>query len=154
MSNEPIFEILIDVFTKFYNFVLWQIIDGSRWKLCFFFKINGVVVWLMLGQGVYNFLFKHIFGFLVLGRNFMWIWFNIWWGKNTNQECISSCDNLCEGFYSNKQRLGAPRPSCTIEVFFLLQILHAFEKGFTLQGFVLWCFRVKTLHMLIHSWIM
>jgi hypothetical protein len=35
-----------------------------------------------------------------------WTWFNSWWRKNVNQECISSCGSLHEGFCSNKQRLG------------------------------------------------
>ncbi len=84
----------------------------------------------------------------------MWMWFNIWWRKNINQQCISFRGNFHESFYSNEQRLGALRPSCTIEVSLLLQILHAFDKVLTLHGLVLWCFKMKTLHMLIHSWIM
>ncbi len=113
-TSFSIFEVFIEVFTKYYKFILQQIINGSEWRLHSFHKINGAVIWSMLGQGVYNYFLKHIFEFLVLGRNFMWTWFNIWWKKNINQGCFSFCDNLYEGFYSNKQRFGAPRPSCTI----------------------------------------
>jgi hypothetical protein len=38
---------------------------------------------------------------LVPVRNFMWMWFNIWWRKNVNQECIAFHDNLYESFCSN-----------------------------------------------------
>jgi hypothetical protein len=51
-----------------------------------------------------------------LGKNLIWMWLNIWWGKNVNQECIFSCGSLHESFCSNEQRLGASRLSCTIEV--------------------------------------
>ncbi len=50
MSNEPLFKVLIEVFTKCYKFVLQQIIDGSEWRLHSFHKINGAIVWVMLGQ--------------------------------------------------------------------------------------------------------
>ncbi len=116
ISNEPFLEVFIKVFTKHYNFILWQIINRSKWKLHSFQKINlnGVVVWLMPRQGVYISFLKHILEFLVLGKNFMWMSLNIWWRKNINQECISSCGSLHEGFCSNKQRLGASKSSCTI----------------------------------------
>ncbi len=90
----------------------------------------------MLGQGVYIFLLKHILKFMVLGKNFTCTWLNIWWGKSVNKKCISFLNNLHEGFCSNKQKLGAPRPFYNIKVLLLLQILHATNKGFTLQGFV------------------
>jgi hypothetical protein len=154
MLNEPFFKVFINVFMKCYKFVSWQIVDGSEWKLCSFHKINGIVVWSMFGQGVNIFLLKHILEFLVLRRNFMWTWFNIWWKKNINQECISFHGNFHENFCSKKKRLGAPRTSCTIEVSLLLQILHAYDEGFTFQGFMLWCFKMKTPHMPIHLWIM
>ncbi len=78
MSNEPLFKVLVEVFTKCCKFVLCQIIDGYKWRLHSFHKINGVVLWLMFGQGVHISLLKHIFEFLVMGRNFIWTWFNIW----------------------------------------------------------------------------
>ncbi len=154
MLNEPLFKVLIEVVTKCCQFVLWQIINGSKWRLCSFHKTNGVIIWSMLGQGVYNSLFKHILEFLILGRNFMWTWLNIWWRKNIYQKCISSCGNLHEGICSNKQRFRAPRPSCTIYVFLLLQIVHDSNKGFTFLGLVLWCFKMKTLCVPILSQIM
>jgi len=154
MLNEPFLEILVDVFMKHCKFVLWKIIDGFEWRLCSFLKINGIVIQSMLGQGVCIFPLKHILEFLVLGKKFMWTWFNIWWGKNLNKKCISCFGSLHEGFCSNKQGLGAPRPFCTTRVFFLLQILHASNKGFTFQSLVLWCFKVKTPCMPMHSWIM
>ncbi len=125
----------------------------------------------MFRQGVCIFLLKQIFEFLVLGKNFMWMWLNIWWGKNINQECISSHGNLHENFCYNKQR---PRPSFSTKVSLLIEILHVFmpmlvfnymtyhililamyvsNKGFTLEGLMLWCFKVKTPCMLIHLWI-
>ncbi len=76
MLNEPFFEIFVDVFMKSYKFILGQIVNGFKWRLCSF-KINGAIIWSMLRQGVYIFLLKHILEFLVLGRNFMWMWFNI-----------------------------------------------------------------------------
>jgi len=124
MSNEPLLEVFIDIFSKHCKFVLWQIVDGFEWKLHSFHKINGAIVWLMFKQGVYIFLLKHIFEFLVPGRNFMWTWFNIWWKKNVNQECISFHGNFHESFCSNEQRLGAPRPSCTTKASLLLQSFH------------------------------
>jgi hypothetical protein len=48
MSNEPFFKILVNVFSKSYKFVLWQIVNWPKWRLHFFLKINGVVVWSML----------------------------------------------------------------------------------------------------------
>jgi len=114
MSNDPLLEILIKIFMKHCKFALQQIIDGSKWRLCSFYKINDVVIWLMLGQGVHIFFLKHILEFLILGNNFMRMWFNIWWRKNKNQECISSCGSLYEGFCSNKLKLEAFWPSCTI----------------------------------------
>ncbi len=69
MSNEPLIKVLIKVFMKCCKFILQQIIDGFEWKLHSLHKINGVVVWSMLGQGVHIYLLKHIFEFLVLGRN-------------------------------------------------------------------------------------
>jgi hypothetical protein len=154
MLNEPLLKVFIDVFTKCYKLVMWQIVDGSEWTLHSFQKINDTVVWLMFGQGVHIFFLKHILEFLVLRRNFMLTRFNIGLEKNINKKCISFCGNFHESFCSNEQRLRAPRPSCTIEVSLLLQILHAYDKGFTLQGLVLCCFKMKTPRMLIHSWIM
>ncbi len=89
MSNEPIFKVLVDVLLKCCKFVLWQIIDGSKWRLHFFHKINGAVVWLLLRQNVHIPLLKHIFEFLALGRNLMWTWLNMWWGENINKKWIS-----------------------------------------------------------------
>jgi hypothetical protein len=66
----------------------------------------------------------------------------------------SSCGNFHEFFCSSEQKLGGPRPSYAIKVSLLLQILHAFNEGFTLQSLVLWCFKMNTPHMLIHLWIM
>jgi hypothetical protein len=77
MSNEPLLKVLINVFMKHYKFVLGQIINGSKWRSCYFHKINGAVIWLMFGQGVHIYFLKHILEFLVLGKNFMWTWFNI-----------------------------------------------------------------------------
>jgi hypothetical protein len=57
-------KVFVNVFTKSYKFVLWQIVDGSEWRLHSFLKVNGVVIRSMLGQGVHIFLFKHIFEFL------------------------------------------------------------------------------------------
>jgi hypothetical protein len=102
MSNAPLVEVFIDVFTKCYKFVLWQIVDGSEWRLCSFHKINGAVIWSMFGQGFHISFLKHIFEFLVLRRNFMWSWFNIWWKKNVNKKCISFHSNFHESFCSNK----------------------------------------------------
>jgi hypothetical protein len=66
----------------------------------------------------------------------MWMWLNIWWREIVNQECISFFSSLHEMFCSNKQGLGAFRPSWTIEIplfllkylrfSFFFQILHAF----------------------------
>ncbi len=78
MLNEPFLKVFIDLFMKHYKFVLRQIIDGSEWRLCSFHNINGAIVRSMLGQGVYISLFKHIFEFLVMRRNFMRTWLNIW----------------------------------------------------------------------------
>jgi hypothetical protein len=84
-------------------------------------------------QGVHIYLFRHILEFLVLGRNFMWMWFNIWWRKNINKKCISSFGSFHENFCSIKLMFGAPRPFCNYQVvFLLLQILHAYDEGFTL----------------------
>jgi hypothetical protein len=71
MLNEPLLEVLIKVFMKHYKFILRQIINGSKWKLHFFHKIKGSIVWSMLRQGLRIFLLKHIFEFLVLGTNFI-----------------------------------------------------------------------------------
>jgi len=79
-------------------------------------KINDASIWLMFGQGVCIFLLKHILEFLILGRNFLWTWFNIWWRKSTNKKCISSCGNFHESFCSNEQRLGAPKLFCTTKI--------------------------------------
>jgi hypothetical protein len=73
MSNEPFIEVLIEVFTKHWKFILFQIIDESKWRLHSFHKINGAIIWWMFGQGVRISLLKHIFEFLVVGRNFMWM---------------------------------------------------------------------------------
>jgi len=69
-----------------------------------------------LGKVSTFFFSSTIFEFLVLGRNFMWTWFNIWWRKSINKKCISSCGNFHENFCSNEQRLHALRPSYTIEI--------------------------------------
>jgi len=106
MSNEPIFKVLINVLVKHSKFVLWQIIDGSEWRLHFFHKINGAIIWLMFGQNVRMPLFKHILEFLVLGRNFMWTWFNIWWGKNINKKCISFMVAFMKAFAPINKGLG------------------------------------------------
>jgi len=68
MFDEPFLEVLVKVFMKHYKFILRQIINGSKWKLHSFHKINGAIVWSMFRQGVHIFLFKHIYEFLVLGR--------------------------------------------------------------------------------------
>ncbi len=52
-------EVFINVFMKCYKFVLWQIVDGLEWRLCSFHEINGIVVWLMFGQGVRIFSQPH-----------------------------------------------------------------------------------------------
>jgi len=154
MLNEPLFEVFIDVFMKRYKFILWQIVNGFKWRLHSFHKINDIVVWLMFGQGDCIFLLNHILEFLVLGRDFMWTWFNIWWRKNVNKKCIFYRDNFHESFCSNKQKLGAIKPFCTTKVSLLLQMLHASDKGFIFQGLVLWFFKMKTPCMPIHSLIM
>jgi len=86
----------------------------------------------MFEQGVRIFFLKHILEFLVLRKNLMWMWLNIWWGKNVNEEHISFLGNLYEGSYSNKERLKAPRPFLPFKSSFYLKFLHAFNKGFTL----------------------
>jgi len=119
LSNEPFLEVFINVFTKCYKFDLRQIINGSTWKLCSFHNINGAIIWSMFVQGVHISLLRHIFKFLVLRRNFMWMWFSILWEKSINKKCISSFGNFHEEFCSNKLRFRAPRPSCTIKSFSL-----------------------------------
>jgi hypothetical protein len=57
-------------------------------------------------------------------------------------------------FFSMNKGFGAPKPSYTIEISLSVQILHASNKGFTLQDLVLWCFKMKILRMPIHLWIM
>ncbi len=79
-----------------------------------------------LGKVSTFFFSSTIFEFLVLGRNFMWTWFNIWWRKSINKKCISSCGNFHENFCSNEQRLHALRPSYTIEI----SVLGMFLRGF------------------------
>jgi hypothetical protein len=51
------------------------------------------------------------------------------------------------------QRTNA-RPFFPTKVSLLFQTLHVSNEGFTLHGLVLWCFKMKTLHMPIHLWIM
>jgi hypothetical protein len=58
----------------------------------------------------------------------MWTWLNTWWGENINQECISFGGSFYESFCSKQQRLGAPRPFCTIEVFLLFRIYMLLTK--------------------------
>ncbi len=62
ISNESLLHvfIFIEVFMKRCKFVLRQIIDGSKWRLLSFHKINGVVIESMLGQGVCILKKKHI----------------------------------------------------------------------------------------------
>jgi hypothetical protein len=98
MLNEPLLKVFINVFTKRCKFVLWQIVDGSKWRLCLFHKINGAVVWLMFGQCVHIFFLKHILEFLVLGRNFMCTWSNIWWRKNINKNVFPFIVALMKAF--------------------------------------------------------
>ncbi len=71
MLNEPLIEILIEIFTKCYKFILRQIINGFEWRLCSFHKINGLIIWLMFGQGAQMIFFKHVLEFLTLKRSFM-----------------------------------------------------------------------------------
>jgi hypothetical protein len=50
---------------------LRQIINGFEWRLCSFHKINGLIIWLMFGQGAQMIFFKHVLEFLTLKRSFM-----------------------------------------------------------------------------------
>ncbi len=72
MSNEPYFEIFINVFSKCHEFILWQIVDGCEWRLRTFFKINCAIIWLVLWQGVNILPLKHIFVY------FVWIGISYW----------------------------------------------------------------------------
>ncbi len=62
--------------------------------------------WVVKLVVIFIFFNSDILDFLILWKNFMWTWFNIYWRKNLNQECISSFDNFHEGSCFNKQRLG------------------------------------------------
>jgi hypothetical protein len=49
MLNETIFKIFINVFTKSCKFVLWQVVDRSKWRsMCSLLKSNGTNIWTML----------------------------------------------------------------------------------------------------------
>jgi hypothetical protein len=59
MSNEPLFEVFIEVFMKHYKFVLQQIINGFKWRLHSFHKINGAIVYFDAWGKVFAFLFSN-----------------------------------------------------------------------------------------------
>jgi len=99
MSNEPYFEIFINIFSKCHEFFLWQIVDGHEWRLCTFFKINCAIIWLMLWQGVNILLLKHISLYILYEKGFRTdvIQHFVW--ENINWKCISFIyhmhENLC-----------------------------------------------------------
>jgi hypothetical protein len=44
MLNEPLFKFLFNVFTNSCKYVLERVVNGSKWKLCSFFEIDGAIM--------------------------------------------------------------------------------------------------------------
>ncbi len=125
MSNEPLFKIFIDVFLKHQEFILWQIIDGSKWGLCSFLQINYTIIWLMFRWCVCIFLFKNIFVVLVLNNDLMLLHPKIRGWNGIHKKCISLLCCLYEYSCSHEQRLEMFGSLVTHNISFTLEFLHA-----------------------------
>jgi hypothetical protein len=60
----------------------------------------------MFGQGDRIILLKHILEFLVLERNFMWTWFNIWRRKSINSRMHLLLWNFMKAFAPTNKGFG------------------------------------------------
>jgi hypothetical protein len=117
MSNELVFDIFINAFSRCYHLILGHIVDESKWRLHFFFKVNHIIIWLMFKQGVNILLFENIFIVLELGRNLMLFHFKVLCYKNIYQIYISILNSLMKAFNMTNKYLKYFDPCVSPKVF-------------------------------------
>jgi hypothetical protein len=171
MLNESFFEILINVFMKNYKFVLWKIIDGSRWGLHTLFQLCNHMVNAMV-KCQHSYFQTHPCSLYIKKGSHVVVDWHLLWEVHKSRMHPLSLQHVWMPLV-HKQWFGKLGFLCTNKVFeiwfmfnltqiffehltykFMCFTNHACDNGLTIQRFLLGCFKMETFCMLIHMWIM